>query len=159
METEFLFEGEAEGIMNLYQMHGFSMKDIEEKGLCVIWEALIGFVPAVNGCALTYVPSFHRAAGGVPANVAGTVSKLGLPSKVLTKLGEDAFEDYIIETLEKSGIDTSSILRNRNYETSLEFVSLKEDGNRDFAFYRKNSADLHLTEDVNWLRWRKRRGC
>lgn len=31
----------------------------------------------------------------------------------------------------------------------LAFVSLKEDGNRDFAFYRKNSADLHLTEDVN----------
>lgn len=29
----------------------------------------------------------------------------------------------------------------------LAFVSLKEDGNRDFAFYRKNSADLHLTED------------
>lgn len=46
-------------------------------------------MPDVNGCALKYVPSFHRAAGGVPANVAGTVSKLGLPSKVLTKLGED----------------------------------------------------------------------
>lgn len=110
---------------------------------------MIGFVPDVNGCALKYVPSFHRAAGGVPANVAGAVSKLGLPSKVLTKLGEDAFEIIFIETLEKSGIDTSSILRNRNYETSLAFVSLKEDGNRDFAFYRKNSANLHLTEDVN----------
>ena len=93
------------------------------------------------------VPSFHRAADGAPANVAGTGCKLGLLSKVLTKLGEDAFGDYIIETLEKSGIDTSSILRNRNYETSLAFVSLKEDENQDFAFYRKNSVDLHLTED------------
>lgn len=108
---------------------------------------MIDFVPDVNGCALKYVPSFHRVAGGAPANVAGTISKLGLLSKVLKKLGEDTFGDYMIETLEKSGIDTSSILRDRNYETSLAFVSLKEDGNRDFAFYRKNSVDLHLTED------------
>lgn len=62
---------------------------------------MIDFVPDVNGCALKYVPSFHRVAGGAPANVAGTVSKLGLPSKVLTKLGEDAFEIIFIETLEK----------------------------------------------------------
>ena len=110
---------------------------------------MIDFVPDVNGCALKYVPSFHRVAGGAPANVAGTISKLGLLSKVLKKLGEDTFGDYMFETLEKSGIDTSRILRNRNYETSLAFVSLKEDENRDFAFYRKNSANLHLTEDVN----------
>ena len=38
-------------------------------------------------------------------------------------------------------------MRDREYETSLAFVSLREDGNRDFAFYRKNSADLHLTEE------------
>lgn len=31
METEFLFEGEAEGTMDLYQMHGFSMKDTEKR--------------------------------------------------------------------------------------------------------------------------------
>lgn len=31
MEEAFLFEGKAEGTMNLYQMHGFSMKDTEEK--------------------------------------------------------------------------------------------------------------------------------
>lgn len=133
--------------MTLYQMHGFSMEDTEEKVLCVIGEALIDFVPDVKGYALKDVPSIHRAVGGAPANVAGAVSKLGLPSKVLTKLGEDAFGDYIIETLQESGIDTSCILRDRNYETSLAFVSLKEDGNRDFAFFRKNSADLHLTEE------------
>ena len=147
METEFLFDGEAEGTMNLYQMHKFSVNHTEEKGLCVIGEALIDFVPDVKGLALKDVPSFHRAAGGAPANVAGAVSKMGLPAKVLTKLGEDAFGDYIVETLQESGIDTSAILRDREYETSLAFVSLREDGNRDFAFYRKNSADLHLTEE------------
>ena len=133
--------------MDLYQMHKFSVNHTEEKGLCVIGEALIDFVSDVKGLALKDVPSFHRAAGGAPANVAGAVSKMGLPAKVLTKLGEDAFGDYIVETLQESGIDTSAILRDREYETSLAFVSLREDGNRDFAFYRKNSADLHLTEE------------
>lgn len=146
-ETDFSFVGDVEGTMDLYEMGDFSIKRDEEKGLCVIGEALIDFVPDVKGCALKDVPSFHRAAGGAPANVAGAVSKMGLPAKVLTKLGKDAFGDYIIDTLKLSGIDITYILRDTQYETSLAFVSLKEDGNRDFAFYRKNSADLQYNKE------------
>lgn len=147
MIGKLAFTGCAEGHCVVYEMGDFQIQDGLKKGLCAIGEALIDFVPDVKGVALKDVPSFHRAAGGAPANVAGAVSKLGIPSRFLTKLGNDSFGDYIIETLKSSGIDTSGIVQDDSYETSLAFVSLKEDGNREFAFYRKNSADLHYQPD------------
>lgn len=143
MNGKLAFAGNAEGTVVIYELGSFMVQDDKTKGLCAIGEALIDFVPDVKGVSLKDVSSFHRAAGGAPANVAGAVSKLGIPSKFITKLGKDAFGDYIIETLRDSGIDISSIIQDETYETSLAFVSLKEDGNREFAFYRKNSADLH----------------
>lgn len=110
--------------------------------LCVIGEALIDFIPERKGQRLKDVVSFKRVAGGAPANVAGAVTKLGIPSKMLTKLGADPFGDYIEEVLKDAGIDTANIKRDDRGETALAFVSLAEDGNRDFKFYRRNSADL-----------------
>lgn len=113
--------------------------------LCGIGEALIDFIPEVKGQRLKDVPSFTRVAGGAPANVVGAVTKLGIPSKFLTKLGDDPFGDYIVEVLDQAGIDTSQIKRDKEAETALAFVSLASDGNRDFKFYRKNSADLRYS--------------
>ena len=105
--------------------------------LCGIGEALIDFIPEVKGQRLKDVPSFKRVAGGAPANVVGAVTKLGIPSKFLTKLGDDPFGDYIVEVLDEAGIDTSNIARDKEGETALAFVSLASDGNRDFKFYRR----------------------
>lgn len=117
--------------------------------LCGIGEALIDFIPELKGQRLKDVPSFTRVAGGAPANVVGAVTKLGIPSKFLTKLGDDPFGDYIVEVLDEAGIDTSNIARDQEGETALAFVSLAADGNRDFKFYRKNSADLRYSvEDI-----------
>ena len=110
--------------------------------LCVIGEALIDFIPQRKGCSLQEVEGFTRVAGGAPANVAGAVAKMGVPAMVLTQLGKDAFGDHIIASLKESGIDTSHILQSDQYDTSLSFVSLREDGNRDFKFYRRTAADL-----------------
>lgn len=119
------------------------------KKLCGIGEALIDFIPELKGQRLKDVPSFKRVAGGAPANVVGAVTKLGIPSKFLTKLGDDPFGDYIIDVLDEAGIDTSNIARDKEGETALAFVSLASDGNRDFKFYRKNSADLRYSvEDI-----------
>ena len=112
--------------------------------LCGIGEALIDFIPEVKGQRLKDVPSFKRVAGGAPANVVGAVTKLGIPSKFLTKLGDDPFGDYIVEVLDNAGIDTSNIERDKEGETALAFVSLASDGNRDFKFYRKKQCRFTL---------------
>ena len=109
-----------------------------------IGEALIDFIPHEKGRELKNVDNFLRVPGGAPLNVVSAVCKLGGNGKMLTKLGEDAFGDIIIDTIKPLGVDVSSILRTREANTALAFVSLKEDGERDFSFYRNPSADMLL---------------
>lgn len=123
---------------------------MEQKSLCVIGESLIDFIPQEKNCQLKDVVTFKKAAGGAPANVAGTVSKLGGKSKILTKLGADAFGDYLVECMKEQHIDVSYVKRSEEKDTSLAFVSLDENGNREFKFYRKTAADLDFgVEDIN----------
>ena len=117
------------------------------KRLVAIGEALIDFIPNKKGQRLKDVESFRRVAGGAPANVAGAVAKLGGQATFLTALGQDAFGDYIIESLKESNIHTDAITRLHDYDTSLAFVSLADDGNRDFKFYRRTAADLQFSPE------------
>lgn len=112
--------------------------------LVSIGEVLIDFMPQEKGCALKDVVHFEKAPGGAPANVAAAVAKYGHEAIMLTKLGVDAFGDFLIETLKNAGVNTEYILRTDKANTGLAFVSLREDGERDFSFYRKPSADLLL---------------
>jgi fructokinase len=112
-----------------------------------IGEALIDFIPDQKGVALKDVNGFERAPGGAPANVAAAVSKLGGKSVFLGKLGEDSFGDFLVEILNEVGVDTNYIKRTKEANTALAFVSLKQDGNRDFSFYRNPSADMLLKEE------------
>ena len=63
---------------------------------------------------------------------------------MITQLGNDAFGDLIIDTLKDVGVSTEYIVRTSKANTALAFVSLQEDGNRDFSFYRNPSADMLL---------------
>lgn len=112
--------------------------------LVSIGEMLIDFIPLEKGVELKDVSGFEKAPGGAPANVAAAVSRYGQASKMITKLGTDAFGDFLVETLERVGVDTRYVFRTNEANTALAFVSLKSNGERDFSFYRNPSADLLL---------------
>jgi len=105
-------------------------------------EALIDFVPQQRGCSLEEVRDFHKAAGGAPANVAVGLARLGAQVAFMGKVGDDAFGRFLKNTLEENGVDTGNLVFSSEAMTTLAFVSLQEDGERDFAFYRKPGADL-----------------
>ncbi|MCC8098059.1 MAG: PfkB family carbohydrate kinase, partial [Eubacterium sp.] len=117
------------------------------KYITAIGEALIDFIPEEKGCRLKDVTGFKRVCGGAPANVAAAAALLGGKSRIITKLGKDAFGDYIVDTLNQAGVDTGSVLRTDKANTALAFVALASDGNRDFSFYRNPSADMLLEAD------------
>ncbi len=85
-------------------------------------------------------------AGGAPANVACMASKLGSKAGFIGKIGRDMFGFYLKSELLKNGIDTSGLIIDKNYKTTMAFVKNREDGERDFEFYREESwsADLNL---------------
>ncbi|MEH7548646.1 fructokinase [Neobacillus bataviensis] len=119
-----------------------------------IGEVLIDFIPLQKGKALKDVVEFERAPGGAPANVAAAVAKYGGRASMITKLGNDAFGDFLLEQLQQAGVMTDNISRTSEANTGLAFVSLRADGERDFSFYRKPSADLLLHEseiEENWF--------
>lgn len=126
-----------------------------EKKLYAIGEALIDFIPQESGRPMKDVLGFCPKVGGAPANVCGAFTRLGGKSEMITQLGDDPFGDKIEEALEENGIGTSHVLRTKEANTSLAFVALKEDGNREFSFYRKPGADMLFSKEKVEADWFK----
>ena len=124
------------------------------KRLISFGEALIDFVPTINGQPLHEVTEFRRVAGGAPANVAAAVARLGGESYFAGKIGDDAFGRFLAGVLKENNVHTDYLLYTREAKTALAFVSLREDGERDFMFYREPSADMLFEADEmspNWF--------
>lgn len=88
------------------------------------------------------LPAFRQYPGGAPANAAVAVAKLGGDAKFAGQVGQDTFGDFLQSSLEGYSVDTQYLVRHREAKTALAFVSLDEQGDRSFSFYRDNSADL-----------------
>lgn len=121
--------------------------------LLAIGEALIDFIPEETGKALKDVCGFRPAVGGAPANVCGAYVKLGGEASLVTQLGDDPFGDKIVEEFAACGIGCDYIRRTKEANTSLAFVALKDDGNREFSFYRKPGADMLLSPEHVKAEW------
>ncbi len=115
--------------------------------LFTIGELLIDFTPTEQHGSLANIEHFTKHAGGAPANVAAVCAKLGQQAALLTQVGQDAFGDFLIKTLQQTGVDTQYIRQTTDGETSLAFVSLNGHGERDFQFYRRHAADLLYKQD------------
>ena len=61
---------------------------------------------------------FLMQAGGCAANVAVALSKLGVDSRVVGKVGRDAFGDVVVSTLAGCGVDVSFIGRSETVGTA-----------------------------------------
>lgn len=104
-----------------------------------IGESLIDFVPSGLGEL-----SFTAKAGGAPSNVCACVSKLGGSGYYLGKLGTDVFSRFLVANMQKFGVNTNYTIIDDRYQTALAFVTLNDQGDREFNFYRNQSCDLML---------------
>ncbi len=113
--------------------------------ITALGELLIDFTPYGNASDGTKL--FGRNAGGGPANFLATISKFGGNTYFFAKVGCDMFGDFLTETMKDAGVNTAGIKYDDVHNTTLAFVSLDENGDRDFSFYRRFGADAHLSED------------
>lgn len=110
-------------------------------------ELLIDFVALESGVTVGEASGFEKKAGGAPANVAVAIKRLGMDSAFITQVGDDPFGHYLAGVLADEDVDTSGIRFSQEARTMLAFVSLREDGERSFNFYRHPSADMLMTPD------------
>ena len=87
--------------------------------------------------------------GGAPANVAVAAARLGSEAAFVGSVGDDLFGDFILRALESEGVETGGVSRqSAPTRTSLAFVEIAPDGDREFTFYRSSpAADELLSED------------
>ena len=119
------------------------------KVLC-IGEALIDMICTDRGTNLSKGQNFLKKAGGAPANVAAAIAALGAEVDMAAKVGKDPFGMHIVELLKEMGVNTKWVLQDPNHFTTFAFVSLMEDGERDFYFNRGADGQLS-TEDLSGL--------
>ncbi|NGM84430.1 carbohydrate kinase [Paenibacillus sp. 7124] len=115
--------------------------------LCV-GELLIDFFCTDVDVNLVDGQHFSKQAGGAPANVSAAIAKLGGKASFLGKVGDDPFGKFLKQTLDQERVDTSMLLFEQGTPTTLAFVSLQGNGERDFVFNR--GADRLVTpEDLD----------
>lgn len=116
------------------------MKKID---VTALGELLIDFTE--SGTSAQGNPVMEANPGGAPCNVLAMLSKLGHSAAFVGKVGADMFGKQLRHAVETAGIDTSGLVEDDAVNTTLAFVHTKEDGDRDFSFYRNPGADMMLT--------------
>ena len=108
--------------------------------VAVVGEALVDLVPAG-------APELYRAVpGGSPANVAVGLSRLGVPTRMLARLGRDHFGRAVHRHLDANGVDLTRAVE-AGEPTSLAIVALDENGSPDYDFRVDGTADWQWTAD------------
>ncbi len=95
---------------------------------------------------------FTARPGGAPANVAVAASRLGAEAAFVGSVGDDLFGNFILNALEAEGVDTGGVRRcEPPTRTSLAFVEIDGEGDREFTFYRSDPAadELLSPEDIS----------
>ena len=90
-------------------------------------------------------PTMAAHPGGAPANFLAALTKFGAKTALLGKVGTDTFGKLLTSTLDKAGIDTRGLVSSEDVFTTLAFVTLDANGDREFAFSRKPGADTCIT--------------
>jgi fructokinase len=98
-----------------------------------------------KGQALSNGENFLKKPGGAPTNVAAAIAALGGQVDLAAKVGNDPFGKHLIDVMQSFGVNTTFMLQDAKHFTTLAFVSLMENGERDFVFNR--GADGQLSND------------
>ena len=115
------------------------------KILC-IGEALIDMICVDKGKSLSEGNNFLKKPGGAPTNVAAAIAALGGEVELAAKVGKDPFGKQLIQVMDEFGVSTKWMLQDENHFTTFAFVSLMEDGERDFVFNRGADGELTVEE-------------
>ncbi len=99
------------------------------------------------GRPFTEITSFAAYVGGSPTNISVGGRRLGLKTALLTGLGQDPVGDFILDFLQKEGVETRFMPRKPGYRTSAVVLGIEPPDKFPLVYYRDNCADIQITID------------
>ncbi|MFY0783084.1 sugar kinase [Peribacillus simplex] len=84
--------------------------------------------------------SYKRYVAGAETNVAIGLSRLGIKTAWMSKVGDDSFGRMILKTLTNEGVDVSNVLVDAFNPTGFQLKSKVEQGDPVVEYFRKNSS-------------------
>lgn len=117
----------------------------KEFDIVALGELLIDFTYA--GINETGQKLFEQNPGGAPANFLTAASHAGRKTALIGKVGNDMHGLFLKNVLEQESICTDYIKVADDVFTTLAFVGIDANGEREFSFARKPGADTQLRSE------------
>ncbi|MFP4976879.1 sugar kinase [Paenibacillus sp. CN-4] len=96
---------------------------------------------------LEYVHQFHKQMAGAESNVAIGLARLGHSAGWFSKLGQDPFGRYLLQSVRGQGVDTSRCTYTDAAPTAVFFKERKSAGKTQVYYYRQGSAASLMTKE------------
>ncbi len=112
-----------------------------------VGRATIDFYSNDVGAPFVEITTFAAYVGGSPTNICVGARRLGLKTAILTVLGQDPVGDFILNFLDKEGIETRYVTRKAGYRTGATVLGIEPPDKFPMVYYRDNPADIQLTID------------
>lgn len=96
--------------------------------------------------SLTYAECLTKFYGGDTLCTAVAAARLGSKVGYITRVGNDHFKDFLLESWQLEGLDISQIKLVDGYN-GLYFIAREFDGEKEFSYYRKKTAATKLSVD------------
>ena len=111
-----------------------------------------GVQTQVNTDTIRFMP------GGGAVNTASALARMGLSAAVFSKVGKDPSAGFLLQELEKCGVDATGIFTSKDDSTPFTFVGIHPRGDRTFIHtpganktFRVEDLDLERLLDTDFL--------
>lgn len=125
----------------------FQFEQNRQFDLACLGRLAVDLYGQTQGVGLEKTPAFSKYLGGSSANIAFGTARLGLKSAMISRVGNEQMGQFLIDTLNQEGCDTSQVAKDNERLTGLVFLALKDQEQFPLLFYRRDCADMALCED------------
>tara|TARA_R100001143_G_scaffold63591_1_gene73040 strand:- start:64915 stop:65937 length:1023 start_codon:yes stop_codon:yes gene_type:complete len=96
------------------------------------------------GSSFVDINEFSAFVGGCPTNISVGTHRLGINSALLTGIGDDPVGDFILNFLEKEGVNTDYISRKAGKRSSAVILGIEPPDKFPLVYYREDCADINI---------------
>jgi ribokinase len=125
------------------------MKTVYCVGLLVCDVPLRPVPSSIFSQVRSYIDAPVWGIGGDAANVAVTLSKLGVKANFSSMIGKDMYGEFLVRCLREAGVDTRGLKEHPSLGTGISHILIEPEGERHFLVYRDlfNAMDYSMVSE------------